>query len=54
MARSMLNALRLVEIHDKTGMREVAEPGTINEQKIFAGVELSVSLAALFEDNPRR
>ena len=47
-------ALRLVEIHDKTGMHEVAEPGTINEQKMFAGAKFSVSLVTLFEDNPRR
>jgi hypothetical protein len=35
-------------------MREVAEPRTITEQKLFAGAKFSVSLAALFEDNPRR
>jgi len=47
-------ALRLVEIHDKAGVRDVAEPGTINEQKLFTGATFSVSLTALFEDNPRR
>jgi Uma2 family endonuclease len=47
-------ALRLVEIHDKTGMREVAEPETIGEQKLFDGAKFSVSLTVLFEDNPRQ
>lgn len=30
-------ALRLVEIHDKTGVREVAEPEPISEQHLFWG-----------------
>ena len=47
-------ALRLVEIHDKVGMHEVAEPGTISEQRLFAGAKFASSLTALFEDNPRQ
>jgi Uma2 family endonuclease len=43
-------ALRLVEIHDGKGAREVVEPDSINEASPVSGIRFSLPLAAIFED----
>ena len=45
-------ALRLVEIHDRTGIRQVTAPELLVEGKLFAGVKFSLSLTDLFDDDP--
>jgi Uma2 family endonuclease len=44
------HALRLVEIHDAAGTREIVEPNSIHEAGSFSGIEFSLSLAAISED----
>ena len=41
--------LRLVEIHDAKGTREVHEPSSINEEIPFSRVKFSLPLKAIFE-----
>lgn len=45
-------ALRLIEIHDRTGKRDVTEPSPLVEQQLFSGCRFSLSLTGLFDDNP--
>ena len=47
-------ALRLVEIHDRTGIRQVTAPEPLIEEKLFSGVKFSLSLAELFDDDPEQ
>ncbi|HEV2962769.1 MAG TPA: Uma2 family endonuclease [Candidatus Angelobacter sp.] len=47
-------ALRLIEIHDAMGVRDVTEPDSLTEQKLFSGLAFSLSLAALFDENPKK
>jgi len=42
--------LRLVEIHDASGTREILEPNAINEKTSFAGKTFSLSLSAIFDN----
>ena len=44
--------LRLIQIHDADGMREIIEPQRIGEHLPFAGFKFSLSLAELFDENP--
>jgi len=46
--------LCLIEIHDATGVRDVTEPGSLTEQRLFSGFAFSLSLTALFDSNPER
>jgi Uma2 family endonuclease len=45
--------LRVVEIHDAAGVRYVTEPETIQEQHLFPSLTFSLSLTALFDENPQ-
>ncbi len=40
--------LRLVEIHDSGGVRQVREPDILEESKVFGGVKFSLPLAEIF------
>jgi Uma2 family endonuclease len=44
--------LRLVEIHEAGGIRQIKEPDSLTEKKLFGGREFSLPLAALFSDDP--
>jgi len=44
-------ALRMVQIHDAAGIREVREPDSIHEKNLFHGFEFVLSLAAVFDDD---
>ncbi|HWZ44102.1 MAG TPA: Uma2 family endonuclease [Candidatus Saccharimonadales bacterium] len=46
--------LRLIEIHDHSGVREVTEPASLSEERLFGGIKFSLSLTALFDQNPKR
>lgn len=48
------HALRLIEIHDSAGVHDVTEPDRLTEQRLFSGLAFSLSLTALFDDNPKR
>lgn len=41
--------LRLVEIHDAEGTREIIEPNSINETTPFSGTKFSLALSAIFD-----
>lgn len=43
-------ALRLVEVHDAGGSRDICEPQSINEDKLFPGLTFTLSLTAIFDD----
>jgi Uma2 family endonuclease len=45
--------LRVVEIHDAAGVRYVNEPEAIREDRLFPGLTFSLSLTALFDENPQ-
>jgi Uma2 family endonuclease len=45
-------ALRLIEIHSRAGKQDVTEPSLLVEQQMFAGQKFSLSLTALFDENP--
>jgi Uma2 family endonuclease len=45
-------ALRLIEIHSRTGNRDVTEPAPLSERDLFGKREFTLSLAALFDENP--
>jgi Uma2 family endonuclease len=47
-------ALRLVEIHDLDGIRAVTEPQSIHEKRLFPGLEFSISLTAIFDEDLQR
>ena len=47
-------ALRLVEIHDAAGIRDLTESEPISEERLFPGLKFFLSLTALFDDNPER
>ena len=47
-------ALRLVEIHDAAGIRDLTESEPISEERLFPGLKFSLSLTALFDDDPER
>lgn len=42
--------LKIVEIYDISGIREVAAPASLNEEKIFGGHKYSLPLTAVFDD----
>jgi len=44
--------LKVIEIHDREGIRGVAEQDVFVESRLFPGIEFSLSLTALFDDNP--
>lgn len=46
--------LRIVEIHDAVGIRELTESEPISEERLFPGCTFHLSLTALFDDNPKR
>jgi Uma2 family endonuclease len=46
--------LRLIEIHDRAGVREFTEPHLLSEEKLFGGTTFSLSLTALFDQNPKK
>jgi Uma2 family endonuclease len=41
-------ALRVVEFHDAAGVRDIADPQSIQEERLFSGLTFSLSLTALF------
>ncbi len=43
--------LKLVEIHDVDGIREVAAPALLVEKKLFGGEPFSLPLAAVFDED---
>jgi len=43
--------LKLAEIHDATGIREVAAPASLHEEKRFSGLKYSLPLADIFDDD---
>lgn len=45
-------ALRIIEIHDHNGIRGLTEQDTLEEAKLFPGLVFSLSLPALFDENP--
>jgi Uma2 family endonuclease len=47
-------ALRLVEIHDAAGVRDVTAPESLTDERLFAGRRFSLSLTDLFDENPER
>lgn len=47
-------ALRIVEIHDLGGIRSVTEQDSFEETRLFPGLVFSLSLLALFDENPER
>jgi len=44
--------LRLVEIHTSSGIREIKEPGSLTEEKLFGGHTFSLPLETLFSNDP--
>ncbi len=47
-------ALRLIEIHDAMGVRDVTEPAPLTERRLFSGLEFSLSLTVLFDNDPEK
>jgi Uma2 family endonuclease len=43
--------LKLVEIHDANGIREVAAPASLQEDKLFRGHLFSLPLASIFDED---
>lgn len=46
--------LRVVDIHEREGVRRVAERDAFRESRLFSNIEFSLSLTALFGDNRER
>jgi Uma2 family endonuclease len=46
--------LRLIEMHDAAGTRVLTESEPIKEERLFPGLTFSLSLTALFDDDPKR
>jgi Uma2 family endonuclease len=46
--------LKVIEIHERDGIRRVTEQDDFSETRLFSGSEFSLSLPALFDDNPER
>jgi len=46
--------LRLVQIHDGSGIRDLTESTPIEEERLFPGLKFHLSLSALFDDSPER
>lgn len=46
--------LKVIEIHDREGIRGMAEQDVFVETRLFPGLEFSLSLPALFDENPER
>jgi Uma2 family endonuclease len=44
--------LHIVEIHTSSGIRQIKEPGSLTEEKLFAGHTFSLSLETLFSNDP--
>lgn len=42
-------ALQLIEVHERTGIREVAQPDVLVEERLFPGLRLAISLVDLFD-----
>jgi Uma2 family endonuclease len=47
-------ALRVVEIHDAAGIRDITEPEPLQEERVFSGMPFSLPLAALFASELRK
>jgi len=47
-------ALQLVEIHDRTGIRQVSAPEMLVEEKLFPSAKFSLPLTELFDDDPEK
>jgi Uma2 family endonuclease len=43
--------LRMVQIHDSAGIRDISEPNSIEEEKLFPGLKFSLSLTAIFDED---
>lgn len=46
--------LRLVQIHDASGIRDLTESEPIQEERLFPALIFHLSLRALFDDSPER
>jgi Uma2 family endonuclease len=46
--------LRILEIHDSKGIREITEPNALEESDLFSGKTFSLSLGAIFDDEFQR
>jgi Uma2 family endonuclease len=46
--------LKVIEIHERDGIRRVAEQEDFRETRLCPDIEFSLSLTALFDDNPER
>jgi len=44
-------SLRMVQIHTAAGIRDVHEPDSIHETKLFPGFDFALSLTAVFDDD---
>ena len=42
--------LKVVEIHDANGIREVGAPSSLEEERLFGGHKYSLSLTSVFDD----
>lgn len=45
-------ALKITELHESSGSRNVTEPEFLSEEKLFGGHRFLLSLAELFDENP--
>lgn len=43
--------LRMVQIHDAAGIRDITESDLLVEEKLFPGLKLTILLAAIFDDD---
>ncbi len=43
--------LRMVQVHDSAGIRDISEPGSIKEERLFSGLKFSLSLATIFDED---
>lgn len=43
--------LRVVEVHDSQGIREVAAPACLEDDKVFAGLSYSLPLSPIFDED---
>lgn len=46
--------LQIIEIHDRSGIREITAPESLIEERLFPGLNFSLSLRDLFDDDPQR
>jgi hypothetical protein len=43
--------LKLVEVHDGYGIREIASPASLEEEKLFPGLRFVLPLAEIFDED---